>query len=514
MGDRHQFLAVDLGAESGRGEIVTLADGKVNMEEIHRFGTRNVQLGKTRHWDFPAIYAEVVEAMKICSARGVRPASVSIDTWGVDFGLLGADGALLGNPVHYRDARTDGIHAHASLIMPIADIFMATALHTMPINSLFQLHAMQMKHSPLLELADTFLMMPDLLAYFLTGVKACELSIAQTSQLVGTDCKWAENIIGRFSLPRSMFPRLIAPASVIGPMTPEVAALTGMGDVPLVACASHDTSAAVAAVPAAGDDWAFLSCGTWSILGRMVDVPIATRACYEAGFTNEYTYGGWYLARNILGLWLIQELRRKWDTPSDPWDYERMTAEAVKAAGAAASRAGAGGSKAGSAAPKAGSPLVDVSDPRLLAPPDMEAALMELIAETGQAAPQGRGQLLLCVLESLALEYAWGLDTIQKLSTARPGRLYIVGGGIRNKLLCQLTANACGVEVLAGADQCTALGNALGQALALGILKNRDEIRQVMRDSSQIAAYEPKDQPAWQAKREQYAKLQGSKTWH
>jgi rhamnulokinase len=343
-------------------------------------------------------------------------------------------------------------------------------------------------------------MMPDLLAYFLTGVKACELSIAQTSQLVGTDCNWAQQIIGRFGLPRSMFPKLIEPASVIGPMTPEVADITGMGDVPLVACAAHDTSAAVAAVPAAGDDWAFLSCGTWSILGRMVDKPIATRACYEAGFTNEYTYGGWYLARNILGLWLVQELRRKWDTPADPWDYARMTAEAVKAAGAA---------KTG-----AGSPLVDVSDPRLLAPADMEAALMELIAEAGQAAPQGRGELLLCVLESLALEYAWGLDIIEKLSGARPGRLYIVGGGIKNKLLCQLTANACGVEVLAGADQCTALGNALGQALALGILKNRDEIRQVMRDSSEIATYEPKDQPAWQAKRQQYAKLQGSKTWH
>lgn len=500
MGDRHQFLAVDLGAESGRGEIVTLADGKVSMEEIRRFPTRNVQLGKTRHWDFPAIYAEVVESMKICSARGVRPASVSIDTWGVDFGLLGRDGGLLGNPVHYRDARTDGIHAHASRIMPIADIFMATALHTMPINSLFQLHSMQVNHSPLLELAETFLMIPDLLAYFLTGVKACELSIAQTSQLVGTDCKWSEHIIGRFGLPTSMFPKLIEPASIVGPMTPAVAALTGMGDVPLVACASHDTSAAVAAVPASGDDWAFLSCGTWSILGRMVDKPVATRACYEAGFTNEYTYGGWYLARNILGLWLVQELRRKWDTKADPWDYVRMTAEAVKAADARGA--------------KAGGPLVDVSDPRLLAPADMEAALMEIIAETSQAAPQGRGELLLCVLESLALEYAWGLDMIEKLGSRRPGRLYIVGGGIKNQLLCQLTANACGVEVLAGADQCTALGNALGQALALGILKSRDEIRQVMRDSSEIATYEPKDQPAWQTKRQQYAKLQGSKTWH
>lgn len=232
----------------------------------------------------------------------------------------------------------------------------------------------------------------------------------------------------------------------------------------------------------------------------MVDEPIATRACYEAGCTNEYTYGGWYLARNILGLWLIQELRRKWDIPGDSWDYDRMTAEA--------SNAGRSG------APGAGGPLVDVSDPRLLAPADMEAALIEMIAETGQSPPESRGQLLRCVTESLALEYAWGLDTIGELSGSRPEALYMVGGGIRNSLLCQLTANACGAVVLAGADQCTALGNALGQALALGILKDRAQIRQVMRDSSEIATYEPQDQPAWQDKREQYAKLHGSKTWH
>ena len=302
MSDRHQFLAIDLGAESGRGEIVTLADGKVTMEEIHRFPTRNVKLGPVRCWDLPGIYADVVEAMKICAARGVTPESVSIDTWGVDFGLVGADGWLLANPVHYRDSRTDGIHADAAMIMPIADIFAATALHTMPINTLFQLHAMRKNRSPLLDVADAMLMMPDLLAYLLTGRMNSELSIAQTSQVVGTDCKWNAEIIKRFNLPPKMFTPLIEPGTVIGPMTDEVAALTGMDPtVPLVACASHDTSAAVAAVPAEGDNWAFLSCGTWSILGRMVDTPVSSRECYEAGFTNEYTYGGWYLAQEHPG---------------------------------------------------------------------------------------------------------------------------------------------------------------------------------------------------------------------
>jgi len=491
--DRHQFLAIDLGAESGRGEIVTLAGDTVSMEEIHRFPTRNVQLGPLRCWDFPAIYAEVLAAMAACSERGVRPTSISIDTWGVDFGLIGPDGNLLGNPGHYRDSRTEGIEEHMARIMPIEEIFAATALHCMSINSLYQLHAMQRGGSALLGVAETFLMMPDLLAYFLTGVKACELSDAQTSQLVGTDCQWSEQIIGRFGLPRAIFPKLIAPASVIGPLTPDVAAKTGMEGVPLVACASHDTSAAVAAVPARGDDWAFLSCGTWSILGTMVDTPVATTECFERGFTNEYTYGGWYLARNILGLWLVQELRRKWDTADDPWDYPRMTAEAEKATDG---------------------PLVNVSDPRLLAPPDMEAALKEIIIETGQAVPDSRGGLVRCVLESLALDYAKRLDTIGSLTGRRPGTLYIVGGGIKNKLLCQLTANACGTAVLAGADQCTALGNALGQALAMGILSSPADIRRVMRASTEMAAYEPQDQPIWRQKRQRYAELQGGKTQH
>ncbi|MGB2822638.1 MAG: FGGY family carbohydrate kinase, partial [Phycisphaerae bacterium] len=404
MADEHRFLALDLGAESGRGEIVTLADGKVTMEEVHRFANRPVRLGSTLHWDFPSLYAEVLNAVRVCADRGVKLTSISVDTWGVDFGLLGADGALLGNPVHYRDGRTDGIHEHAGKVMPIDEIFMATALHTMPINTLFQLHAMQRAKSPLLDVADTFLMMPDLFAYFLTGQKACELSIAQTSQLVDTQCRWCDEIIGRFGLPERIFPRLIEPATVLGTMTGGVVdQVGGCGDVPVVACAAHDTSAAVAAVPAHGGNWAFCSCGTWSILGRPVDQPVATRECYDVGFTNEYTYGGWYLARNILGLWLIQELKRKWDRADDAWDYARMTAAAADAASG---------------------PIVDVDDGRLLAPADMEETLLAMIRETGQGEPSDRGQLVRCVLESLALQYAWGLDAVGHISGERPEVLY------------------------------------------------------------------------------------------
>jgi len=245
----------------------------------------------------------------------------------------------------------------------------------------------------------------------------------------------------------------------------------------------------VAAVPGEGDNWAFLSSGTWSILGTLTETPITTDRCVEMGFTNEYTIGGWYLARNISGLWLIQELRRKWDSSGDPWDYERMAAEAAEAQAA---------------------PLVDVADESLLAPSDMEAALLALIQSSGQQPPAGRAELIRGVLESLALEYNYRLDALAELTGRRAEAVYLVGGGIKNRLLCQLTADACGVPVHAGADQCTALGNGLGQALAVGALSSRQEIRQVMRESSEMATYPPRDAEPWADKRNRYTRLQGT----
>jgi len=493
MTDMHRFLALDLGAESGRGEIVTLKEGKVEMEEVHRFPNRPVRLGRTLHWDFPFLFAEVLTCLKTCDQRRVKLSGISVDTWGVDFGLLDEQGALLGNPVHYRDARTENIHAYSDKIMSTDEIFAATAYEPWAISSLFQLLSMQRDGSPLLKAAGTFLNMPDLFQHFLTGVRACELSIVNTSNLLGTDCKWAEEVMRRFDLPRRMFPKLIAPATVLGPLSPGVREQVGLYDVPVIATCGHDTSAAVAAIPGEGENWAFVSCGTWSILGCLIDRPIATPKCLELGFTNEYTIGGWYLARNILGLWLVQELRRKWDTSADPWDYARMTAEASKAESTRHSW------------------LVDVADGSLLAPPDMEKALLALLEKSGRGQPSTRGQLIRCVLESLALEYDRRLNAVGELTGRRPKALYIVGGGVKNRLLCQLTADACGVPVYAGADQCTAMGNALGQALALGILKDRSQIRQVMRDSFEMTIYEPREASAWTRRREEYSLLRQKK---
>ena len=488
MTDVYRFMALDLGAESGRGELVTLREGKVELEELHRFPNRPVTMAGTLHWDFPALYAESLAALRVCAERGIELTGIGVDTWGVDFGLLDRDGRLLGLPVHYRDGRTENIHEYARDFMSLDDVFQATALEPWQISTLFQLLAMRRDKSPLLEMAETMLMTPDLVHYFLTGVKACERSIVQTGNLIGTDCQWCWDVIDRFQLPRRIFPKLIGPAEVVGPLQPAVRDDVGLGDVPVIASCGHDTSAAVAAVPGEGDGWAFLSCGTWSILGTVLDTPVTDLACLRAGFTNEYSVGGWFLAKNILGLWLVQQLRAKWDKSGDPWDYPRMTAQAE-------------------AAPPG--PIVHAVDDSLLAPPDMESALLALLSKTGQSAPESRGQLVRCVLESLALEYSTALDAIGELTGRRPQSVYMVGGGTANKLLCQLTADACGVGVRAGVDQCTAIGNALGQAIALGIIQDVGQARQVVRNSFELASYEPQDASIWQEKRARYRTLSG-----
>ena len=492
MSKTRNFLALDLGAESGRCELVTLKDDRVGLQEIHRFPNNPVRLGKTLHWDFPYLFAQVTEALRIAARRGTEPASIGVDTWGVDFGLLGADGALLGNPVHYRDERTNGIHDYSDPIMSRQEVFAATGYEPWQISSLFQLLSMQRDGSPLLGVADRMLNMPDLFNYFLTGEAANELSIVNTSNLLATDRTWCTEIIERFKLP-DIFGRLIEPATVLGNLQASVSETTGLAPLPVVAVCGHDTSAALAAVPAEGDNWAFLSCGTWSIFGCLVDQPVATPEAVVAGFTNEYTIGGWYLARNILGLWLVQELRRKWDTPEDAWDYDRLTAEAA------------------AADPGDWSGLIDATDDSLLAPADMEEALLKLLREGGRGEPPGRGALVRCVLESLALEYDRRMTAIADLVGRRPDALYMVGGGTANKLLCQFTADACNMPIHAGVDQCTALGNALGQALATGALESGDEIRQVMRSSFELATYEPRDRARWDDLRKRYADLTAAK---
>jgi sugar (pentulose or hexulose) kinase len=486
MEDGHHFLAIDLGAESGRAMLVSLTGGRVDMEEVHRWGNRPAVMAGTCYWDLPYLLNEIIEALKLCGRRDVELTSIGVDTWGVDFGLLDRRGRLVSLPVQYRDSRTEGIHEYSEPIMSQEEIFRRTGYEPWAIASLFQLLAMQRDGDRGLDIAETFLNMPDLINYLLTGRAVSEKSIACTSGMMDVNGCWDTEIIRTFGLKRSMFGPLVEPGTVLGPLSEDVRRQTQLPEIPVVSVAGHDTASAAAAVPAEGDNWAFLSCGTWSLLCALIDEPICTPSCLSLGFTNEYTFGGWFLARNISGLWLVQELRRKWDAPGDPWDYDRMTSEAR-----AAEYTG----------------LVDVADPSLTAPADMQEALEALLAGSGQPLPKTRGQLVRCVLTSLTLEYNDRLKTIAELTGRSFDSLYMVGGGIANTLLCQLTADACDTDVQAGAPQGTSLGNALIQAAAMGVIDGPDAIRSVMRKSTEITDYHPQAADMWARKRDDYAKL-------
>lgn len=484
-----RFVAFDFGAESGRGMLAELSGGRLTLTELRRWPNRPSVMSGTRHWDLPFLWAEMVETLQAVAEQGIAVDAIGVDTWGVDFGLLGSDGKMIGLPVQYRDSRTENIHAYSDPTLDRQRIFELTGYEPWPLASLFQLLAMQRDNSPLLDIATGLLNMPDLLNYLLTGRAVSERSIANTTNLMGIDGQWCDEIVEAFALPRNMLGELIEPGTVLGPLSPAVQDLTGLGPVPVVAVCGHDTSAALAAVPAEGDNWAFISCGTWSILGALVDEPVATADCLDRGFTNEYTLGGWYLARNISGLWLVQELRRQWDSPADPWDYPRMTREAMT----------------DEACRYDG--LIDVADESLLAPDDMEAALTALLSRSGQAAPASRGQLIRSVLVSLALEYDARLRSMAELTGRRYDALYLVGGGIANTLLCQFTADACGLTVTAGGNECTAMGNALIQARGLGLLDDDQAIRRVVRDSVELTEYTPSEPDRWAAMRQRYATL-------
>ncbi|MEE9436731.1 MAG: rhamnulokinase family protein [Candidatus Adiutricales bacterium] len=480
-----RFLAFDLGAESGRAELVTLSDDRVEMREFHRFPNRPVRLGDTLYWDFPFLFAQILTALRICAEQDISLDGIGLDTWGVDFGLLGRDRQLISNPVHYRDSRTDGIHEYSDPIMPREEVFRKTCCEPWAISSLFQLLAMKKDGSPVLEAAGTFLNMPDLFNFYLTGEMVSERSIASTSNLMGPDGRWNSEIIERFNLP-AIFVELKEPGQILGPLPPSIQDQTGLGPVPVILTLGHDTSAAVAAVPARGKNWAFLSCGTWSIIGRLCPEPVLTAACLEAGFSNEYTLGTWFLCRNISGLWLVQELCRQWDRPSDPWDYGRLTGEASSADSTS---------------------LFDVSDESLLAPADMEQALLKLMDRLGQPRPATKGELVRSVLESLACEYAVRLEIMDRIISRPSESLYLVGGGVANRLLCQWTADAIGLEVEAGAAQCTAYGNALTQAMALEAVESQDEIRRIMRNSHDLITYHPGQTDEWKEKVSKYKEM-------
>jgi rhamnulokinase len=468
-----RFLALDLGAESGRGVVGTLADdGRLALSEVHRFPTGPTRIGQTLYWDLPGFVAQCRVAIARAADTGALD-GIGVDTWGVDFGLIGRSGELVGLPVHYRDARTNGVVDAVFARVPRAQIFAATGIQTMQINTLFQLVALAQTQPKLLDAAERLLFMPDLLHYTLTGTVQIEDTIASTSQMLdATTRDWAQAVLMQLGLPTRLLGKPVPAGSPYGPLLPhDVPA--GVAGTPVLAPGGHDTACAVAAVPAEpGAHWAYLSSGTWSLLGVETSTPVLSAAAEAANVTNEGGIAGTIrLLKNIAGLWLVQECRRAYARLGTERSYEQLTRLADEATPLAA--------------------LIDPDHPSLLAPDDMPQAIRALCLATGQTPPEGIGATVRCCLDSLGMKYRQVLATLESLTGRRITHLHIVGGGSQNRLLNQIAADATGCTVIAGPIEATAIGNVLLQAHSLGLIDSLDDLRAIVRASFPLETYVP-----------------------
>lgn len=477
------YLAIDLGASSGRGVVGTLQNGKLVLREVHRFENGPMQLETGMHWDFERLTREITQAIRAAASSlgSQRLAGIAIDTWGVDYGLLDADGKLLAPPFHYRDQRTNGLVENVTAAVSREEIYKRTGIQFMQLNTLYQLVAEQRDAADLLGNASKLLFIPDLLAYRLSGVMKSETSIASTSQLFDPrENRWSWELIDALKLPRAIFPEIVRPGTEIGTLLPEFAESTGVGPISVIAPASHDTGSAVAAVPAGGDNrWAYISSGTWSLLGRELRAPLCTDRALAANFTNEAGVEGTIrFHKNIAGLWLLQECRRIWQAQGHRASFEELT-ETSKSAEPFRS-------------------LIDPDAPQFAEFGDMPERINAFCASTGQPVPRTIADTVRCIHESLAMKYRATLETLVEL-TGEVNRIHIVGGGVQNELLCQYTADATNLPVIAGPVEATAAGNILAQALAQGKLISLANMRQVVTRSNVLQFYDPVDHAAWNA---------------
>jgi rhamnulokinase len=478
-------LAVDLGASGGR--VVSGAfDGRfLELEEMHRFENGPVAMGGQLVWDLPRLWQEVVTGLQAAGVRHGRTiTSVGVDTWGVDFSFLGADDALLANPVCYRDARTRGMLAAAEQIVPRAEIFAATGLQFLEINSLYQLLAMRQGRSSVLAAAERMLMMPDIFHWLLSGERSNERTNATTSQCFDPRRNvWAVSMLERFGLPQHIFGPIAEPGQSLGMLRGDVAAATGLDGVQVVIPGTHDTASAVAAVPAAEPpsgrpDWCYVSLGTWALAGAEVDRPLITPECLALNFTNEGGVGGTNrLLKNGCGLWLVQQCRSAWQRTGPAWTWEQLTAQAAESPPLAT--------------------LVDPNDPSLMAPVDMPHAIRALAKASGEPVPESTAAVVRTALESVAAAIRRTLGELDRLLGHRVGRVHVVGGGVRNRLLCQMIADATNRPVIAGPVEATAIGNLLVQLASRDGAVDLLAIRGIVRNSFELVTYEPQQAAAW-----------------
>jgi rhamnulokinase len=481
MRKAQRYLAIDLGASNGRVVAADWDGDRFGLREVHRFENEPVTVTDHLYWDVLRLWAEIKTGIAHHAAEsGPSVSGIGVDGWGVDFALLDSDGRLLGNPYHYRDARTNGVMEEALRTVSRESLYKVTGIQLMQINTLFQLCSMVRSQDPQLAAADLLLPFPNLINYWLSGVRAAEYTHATTTQCVDVrERDWARPMMSQLDVPTRILPSLVDAGTVLGPMADDVAGEVGLsGGTPIIAVACHDTASAVAAIPGLEDRGVYISSGTWSLMGVELRAPVLTRQALERGFTNEGGVAGSIrLLTNITGLWLVQECRRRWQREGARYGWEELIEAAERA-----------------------EPLRSVIDPNaaaFLSPPNMPAAIRAACAGSGQPEPETVGQIVRCCLDSLAVRYRAALDDLEALVGGRLSTIHVVGGGSRNPLLCQLTADACERPVLAGPVEAAAFGNVMMQAIATGELAGIVDGRAAVGASVDLRSYEPRPGGTW-----------------
>ena len=491
MNKIYKFLAFDFGASSGRAMLAKFDGEKITLEEKHRFSNDPVMVNGSLYWDVLRLFHEIKQGILKCANSGDRDIDcIGIDTWGVDYGLLDKNGKLLGNPYHYRDTRTDGMYDEAFKLVSKEEIFDRTGIAFNWFNTLYQLLAAKLSGDVTLENAKTMLFMPDLFNYFLTGEKKCEYTIASTSQMFDSKTHtWATDILDKMGLPKDLFADMVYPGEVVGKLKPELAEELGVDRIPVVAVASHDTGSAVASVPVDnGEDFIYISSGTWSLMGVELDKPMVTEGAMAHNFTNE---GGVNKSirflKNIMGLWLIQESRRQWEREGTLLSFDEMENQAREATPFAS--------------------LIDPDYHKFQTPGNMPRRIREFCEMTGQKVPQTKGEIVRCIAESLAFKYRQVVEGMEDVTGKKYNVINIVGGGIKDKMICQFTANATNRTVSTGPVEATSIGNVIVQGMAMGAIKNLEEGRVIVKNSFPIKAYTPEEPDKWNEAYENWKKI-------
>ena len=483
-----RVLAFDFGASSGRAIIGCFDGDKITLEEVHRFSNDPVSVGGTVYWDVLRLFYEIKQGIIKAKIAGGFD-SIGIDTWGVDFGLIDSEGKLMENPVHYRDARTVGLVDEAFKTMPKEKLYGITGIQFMELNTLFQLISLKKYRPWMLERADKMLFMPDLFGYMLTGKMCAEYSIASTSQLIDLDKRtWSKEILDAFGIKESVFAPLVQPGTVLGELSKEVCEECGVDPVPVISVCGHDTQSAITSVPCEDGDFAFLSSGTWSLFGTELDKPIVNETSMNINITNEGGFdGSTGFLKNIIGLWLIQESRRQWKREGKEYSYADLEKLALAA--------------------EPFKCFIDPDAPEFVPHGNIPERVREFCRKTGQYVPETVGEIMRCIYESLAMKYRLTFEKLRECTERDYHVIHVIGGGTKDGLLCQMTANSCDRTVKAGPIEATVMGNVAVQLMSDGSVKNIGQARKIVADSSELKAFEPKDTDKWAGAYEDFLKV-------